>query len=263
MGHGYGCYLRRREHGLWRLHRLNLAPVRRRFFLAIACLQLGHSQHKNRPAITPFATPPDAILQVDQLCFSYPQQPLFTDVSLCAPPGVTLVRGGDGAGKTTLLRLLAGELPADAGELYIHGVRLSDAPAAYQKQVFWVDPRNNAYDQISANDYFQSLQSQYPLFATPDLGRLIEGLYLTPHVDKPMYMLSTGSKRKVYLAAAFASGAALTLLDSPFAALDKPSIGFVMTLLNEAAKQPARAWVVAHYDGLGDVPLVNTVDLGL
>jgi ABC-type Mn2+/Zn2+ transport system ATPase subunit len=106
------------------------------------------------------------------------------------------------------------------------------------------------------------LQGPYPLFATADLGRVVEGLYLAPHVDKPMYMLSTGSKRKVYLAAAFASGAALTLLDSPFAALDKPSIGFVMALLHEAAKHPARAWVVAHYDGLGDVPLVNTVDLG-
>jgi ABC-type multidrug transport system ATPase subunit len=229
----------------------------------MACLQSAHCPHQNRPPINHSATPLDAILQVDQLCFSYPQHPLFTDMSLCAPPGVTLLRGGDGAGKTTLLRLLAGDLHADAGELDINGVRLSDAPAAYQKQVFWIDPRSAAFDQISANDYFQSLQGQYPLFATRDLGRLIEGLYLTPHVDKPMYMLSTGSKRKVYLAAAFASGAALTLLDSPFAALDKPSIGFVMALLHEAAKQPARAWVVAHYDGLGDVPLVNTVDLGL
>jgi ABC-type multidrug transport system ATPase subunit len=201
-------------------------------------------------------------LQVDQLCFSYPQEPLFTDMWLCAPPGVTLLRGGDGAGKTTLLRLLAGELPADTGELRINGVNITGAPAAYQKQVFWVDPRSTAFDQISANDYFRSLQGPYPLFATADLGRVVEGLYLAPHVDKPMYMLSTGSKRKVYLAAAFASGAALTLLDCPFAALDKPSIGFVMALLNEAAKNPARAWVVAHYDGLGDVPLVNTVDLG-
>jgi ABC-type transport system involved in cytochrome c biogenesis ATPase subunit len=205
MGHGCRCYLRRHEDGLWRLHRSNIAPARRRLFLAIACLQSVHSPHKNRPAITHSATPPDAILLVDQLCFSYPQHPLFTDMSLCAPPGVTLLRGGDGAGKTTLLRLLAGDVPADVGELRINGVKLTGAPAAYQKQVFWVDPRSTAFDQISANDYFRSLKSPYPLFATPDLGRLTDGLYLAPHVDKPMYMLSTGSKRKVYLAAAFAS----------------------------------------------------------
>jgi ABC-type multidrug transport system ATPase subunit len=230
--------------------------------LAIACLQSAHSPHKNRPPINHSATPLDAILQVDQLCFSYPQQPLFTGMSLRTPPGVTLLRGGDGAGKTTLLHLLAGDLAADAGELRIHGIKLSQARAAYQQQVFWVDPRSDAFDQTSAKDYFLSLQRQYPLFAAPEVGRLVDGLQLTPHVDKPMYMLSTGSKRKVYLAAAFASGAALTLLDSPFAALDKPSIGFVMALLHEAAKHPARAWVVAHYEGLGDVPVVNTIDLG-
>ncbi len=201
-------------------------------------------------------------MQVDQLCFSYPQQPLFTGLSLHAPPGVTLVRGGDGAGKTTLLRLLAGELAADAGALGINGVSLKGTPAAYQKQVFWVDPRSTAFDQTSATEYFQSLQGQYPGFATPDVGRLVDGLYLAPHVAKPMYMLSTGSRRKVYLAAAFASGAALTLLDCPFAALDKPSIGFVMALLNEASTQVARAWVVAHYEGLGGVPVVKTIDLG-
>ena len=57
------------------------------------------------------------------------------------------------------------------------------------------------------------------------LQHLIQAFELTPHLEKPLYMLSTGSKRKVWLAAAFASGAAVTLLDQPFAALDKASVG--------------------------------------
>jgi ABC-type multidrug transport system ATPase subunit len=202
------------------------------------------------------------ILRVDGLCFSYPQHPLFTGLSLRAPAGVTLLRGGDGAGKTTLLRILAGEMAA-VGALQINGVGLSSAPADYAKQVFWVDPRSTALDQITPNEYFQSLGTKYSAFDRHALHALTEGLSLVAHVDKPIYMLSTGSKRKVWLAAAAASGAALTLLDDPFAALDKPSIDFVMTLLNHAATQQARAWVVAHYDGLGDVPLINTIDLGL
>ena len=35
--------------------------------------------------------------------------------------------------------------------------------------------------------------------------------------------LSAGTRRKVWLAGAFASGAAVTLLDEPFAALDLPT----------------------------------------
>jgi energy-coupling factor transporter ATP-binding protein EcfA2 len=74
-------------------------------------------------------------------------------------------------------------------------------------------------------------------------------------------MLSTGSKRKVWLAGAFASGATVTLLDEPFAALDKASIGFVMELLEEAAHHPKRAWVLAHHEAPGAVPLAAIIEV--
>jgi hypothetical protein len=35
---------------------------------------------------------------------------------------------------------------------------------------------------------------------------MVEGFALTPHLDKPVHMLSTGSKRKVWFGAALASG---------------------------------------------------------
>ena len=75
-------------------------------------------------------------------------------------------------------------------------------------------------------------------------------------------MLSTGSRRKVWLAAAFASGAALTLLDQPFAALDKVSMGVITELLQEAAGHPERAWVVADYVAPPGVPLAGQAQLG-
>ena len=208
------------------------------------------------PAIT---TP--AVLQVKGLCFHYPQRELFTDWSARIPPGVTLVRGGDGSGKTTLLRLLAGELPVDSGRLQLNEASLDEQPGAYRQQVFWADPRSEAFDQMTPVDYFESQQRLHPGFDTPLLADLIEGLSLAPHLDKFLYMLSTGSKRKVWLAAAFASGAALTLLDEPFAALDKASINFVMALLKEAANHSARAWVIAHYEAPGDTPLAAIIDL--
>lgn len=173
-----------------------------------------------------------------------------------------MLRGGDGSGKTTLLRLLAGELPAQGGQLQLRQTSLRDAPLAYRQLVFWTDPRSTAFDQLTAVACFKSLQGARPGFDEKLLGALTEGLSLTPHLDKPLYMLSTGSKRKVWLAAAFAAGAALTLLDEPFAALDKASIVYVLELLAEAAEHPARAWVVAHYEAPGEVPLAHIIDLG-
>jgi ABC-type multidrug transport system ATPase subunit len=206
------------------------------------------------------------MLQADKVCFSYPQGILFTELSFQLSCGVSQVRGGDGRGKTTLLRLLAGDVPADSGRLYINSIDLRSAPAAYRQQIFWVEPRSTALDQITPTDYFASQRSYYASWNATALHTLTEGLSLTEHLHKPMYMLSTGSKRKVWLAAAFASNAALVLLDDPFAALDKPSIAFVMLQLRSIAQQQAQACVVAHYAALADaqgaLPLVTTIELG-
>ncbi|MFI5444719.1 ATP-binding cassette domain-containing protein [Polaromonas sp. UC242_47] len=203
-----------------------------------------------------------AILHVEGLCFAYPERTLFADWSASISPGVSLVRGGDGRGKTTLLRLLAGALPADAGRLQIQGIGLLDQAPAYRQQLFWVDPRTDAFDQMTPLEYLEAQRGFYPGFDEQMLKALIEGLALAPQMDKQLYMLSTGSKRKVWLAAAFASGAALTLLDMPFAALDKASIGFVLGLLQEAADHPARAWMVADYEAPREVRLSGLMDLG-
>ncbi|MET3132059.1 ABC-type multidrug transport system ATPase subunit [Oxalobacteraceae bacterium GrIS 1.11] len=197
-----------------------------------------------------------------QLCFSYPQRELFAGWSAQIGPGVTLVRGGDGCGKTTLLRLLAGELAASAGQLQVNQARLDEQPAAYRRQVCWIDPYTEEFEQMTTVDYFKSLQGRHPDFDEQILASLIEGLALQAHLEKYLYMLSTGSRRKVWLAAAFASGAAVTLIDEPFAALDKTSAGYVLELLRRAAQQPARAWVLADYAAPKDVALAATIDLG-
>jgi ABC-type multidrug transport system ATPase subunit len=219
---------------------------------------------QSRPTIDHSNPTERSLLQADNLHFGYPQCPLFTGLALHAPAGVTLVRGGDGAGKTTLMRLLAGELAAQTGELQIRDIRLKDQPSVYRQLLFWVDPRSTNFDQVSATDYFASLHAVYRQFDYTAIGALAEGLSLTEHLHKPMYMLSTGSKRKVWLAAGFASGAAVALLDDPFAALDKPSIAYVKQLLRGAAELATRAYVVTSYDAaaLGDVPLAATLDLG-
>lgn len=207
---------------------------------------------------------PPAVLQVDGLCFDYPQRPLFNDLTVSIPGGVCLVLGGDGSGKTTLLRLLAGELAAQAGTLRINVAALAFDARAYRKQVFWVDPRTTDHGQITALQFFALQRLRCPGFLPVDCARLADlfaGLSLTEHLEKPLYMLSTGSRRKVWLAAAFAAGAAVTLLDDPFAALDKPSISFVQHFLADAANDTVRSWVVAHYEVLQGVPLAKVIEL--
>jgi ABC-2 type transport system ATP-binding protein len=56
-------------------------------------------------------------------------------VSLEADPGtLTALVGPDGAGKTTLIRLVAGLMPADAGELKVLGVEVAADPQQVQER---------------------------------------------------------------------------------------------------------------------------------
>lgn len=220
---------------------------------------LIHQSHPiKHPAI------PLAVLTVEGLSFRYPNPrlELFSDWSATLPPGVTLVQGGDGRGKSTLLRLLAGAVPADAGQLHLNGVSLKEQPAAYRAQLFWVEPRTSDFDQLTPLAYFESLRGRYAGFDANVAKQLAEGLGLEPHLGKQLFMLSTGSKRKVWLAAAFASGARLLLLDEPFAALDAPSIAFIKQLLQDSSTHPGRAVVIADYEAPEHVALAGVVDLG-
>ena len=202
------------------------------------------------------------VLQASGLCFSYPDRPLFNNFSAGITPGITLLCGGDGRGKSTLLRLLAGALPAQSGQLRINGIDLQTQPANYKAQVFWAEPRTDAFDQLTALDYLASQRSRYAAFDDNVLTDMTDGLSLQEHLHKQLFMLSTGSKRKVFLAAAFASGAAVTLLDEPFAALDTASIGFILAWLRNEASPTHRAWVIADYAAPNGLPLAQIIDLG-
>lgn len=203
-----------------------------------------------------------AVLQVDDLQFSYPGYPLFQRLSFALPYGVTLVLGGDGRGKSTLLRLLAGATCADGGKLAIHGVALHEQPEAYRRQLFWIAPREESFDQLTVQDFFALQKQDHPAFDEALLPAVMAGLSLTPHQDKQLFMLSTGSKRKVWLAAAFASRAAVILLDDPFAGLDRASINFFVDQLRPVAKDSSQAWVLAMYEAPSGLALAHTVELG-
>ncbi len=182
--------------------------------------------------------------------------------NLALPPGVTWVGGGEGRGKSSVLRLLAGDLRVPGAVLQLADASFPAQAAAYLRQVFWMDPRTDAHDAIPASQFLAATAARYPQWDAALQAHLVDVLGLVPHIDKPLYMHSTGSKRKVWLTAALASGATLTLLDEPFAALDKASIRSILALLEDAAQHTQRVWVVADYEAPPGVALAHTIDLG-
>lgn len=180
--------------------------------------------------------------------------PLQDGLDLEMGPGLHLVLGGEGRGKTAFLKLLAGALPPASGAVE----RRMDSLA-------WPDPLAEALDGQPARAWLAAEQARHPRWNTAVASGLEQAWALTPHLDKQLHMLSAGSRRKLGLLAAAASGAALVLLDLPFAALDGSSRRVLLEVLEDAATSGAQIWVMADYappPGLAATLFASRIDLG-
>jgi ABC-type multidrug transport system ATPase subunit len=195
-----------------------------------------------------------ALLSAQDLGLALGGVPLWSGLNFNIAPGLTLVCGGDGRGKTSLLRVLAGQLQPTAG-------RLLGSP----QSLHFTTAADTAWDPVVAADWLVQQRTRSSAWNEALAVQLLQALDLHPHVHKPFYMLSTGSRRKLGVLAAAASGASVTLLDTPYAALDARSRRVVDELLTEAAGDMHRAWVVADFAvpaGLAAVPLATLILLG-
>jgi ABC-type multidrug transport system ATPase subunit len=173
------------------------------------------------------------------------------NLSFSWPAGVSWICGDEGTGKTTLLRLLAGDVQPEAGQV-----------VAPECNVFWVDLQDAAHDSTTVQACWDALRRRWPNWNESLLQDLAQELDMQQHADKRLNMLSAGSRRKVMVLAALASGADVTLLDQPFTALDLASVRILHEFLHEAAEHPTRAGIVADYEAPSDLPLACVLNLG-
>ena len=190
------------------------------------------------------------LLQTHDLSGGPADHAVIHRLSFAWSAGLHWVCGDEGCGKTSLLRLLAGDLQALDGNV--------QRPSG---GVFWADLKGPEHDQTTVQACWAQLQTRCPQWNSTLLQDLSEALDMARHQHKPLYMLSTGSRRKVMLIAALASGATVTLLDQPFVSLDHNSITTIKAFLREAAESPDRTWIVADYEAPDDLPLASVLNL--
>lgn len=199
-------------------------------------------------------------LAASGIAFGRPGYGRYTEWSGAFVPGLSLIIDEEGEAKMALLRLLAGEQSPDTGSVRWRGVKVCDVD---QTQIFWRDPRA-AWPELTPDQWAATQAARFPGWSVPDWERHVQGLALQEHRGKELFRLSTGGRRKVLLAAALASGAPLTLLDEPEAALDWASIRYLRQALAEQARRSSetrRVWVVANYEPVADVPWEQVIRL--
>lgn len=168
--------------------------------------------------------PGKKMLEVQDLSFSYKEDPLIQDFSLTLEKGERVaIVGKNGRGKSTLLRLLAKELTPK------HGIVKQSENLAIgyfgQTNIDRLHPKHTIEEEISA--------------ANPALNRTeikgIAGLMMFSGDQAGKYteVLSGGEKSRVLLGKIIAKPANLLLLDEPTHHLDMESIEALIDALEE------------------------------
>ena len=128
--------------------------------------------------------------------------------------------GPNGAGKTTLIKTLLGLTHADAG-----AIRIDDAPVgdrddvSYRAHIGYMPQIARFPDNLSAADLFAMLRDLRGSSADVD-DELVTKLGLESQLDKPLRVLSGGTRQKVNACLAFLFRPKLLILDEPTAGLD-------------------------------------------
>ena len=171
-----------------------------------------------------------AKFSVHDLCFGYTAQRLvLKELSLQLSPGQVLVLlGGNGAGKTTLLRIMAGQLQASVGSVFIDDRELRDwSHQQLAKQLTLMPQFEGNESGLKVGEMVLLGRSAHRGWCVPfsdedhqaaDQAMKLAGL--SELADRPIATLSGGQWRRTLLARSLAQEASILLLDEPTSGLD-------------------------------------------
>ena len=130
--------------------------------------------------------------------------------------------GPSGSGKSTLLRIVAGLETADAGEVWLDGVRIDPlAPGA--RGVAMVFQHYALYPHMSVRENMAFGLRNARVAKDEIAGRVAEAarvLEIADHLDKKPAQLSGGQRQRVAIGRAIVKQPKLFLLDEPLSNLD-------------------------------------------
>lgn len=159
------------------------------------------------------------MIEVHGLRKRFGRRQVLDDLNLEVATGrVTALIGANGAGKTTLIKIVLGLTRADTGSILLAGQPLDGKPA-YRASLGYMPQIARFPAHASGRDLAGILRALRGATSPMDLT-LAEEFGLNDQFDRPLGVLSGGTRQKVNAVLAFGFQPRLLILDEPTAGLD-------------------------------------------
>lgn len=168
------------------------------------------------------------------------------DVTFQLDPGCAMaVVGPNGAGKSTLLQVLAGILGAQ-GRISWNGQSLAKIPfLARGRTLAWLGQESHAEFAFPVKEVVAQGRHAWGDDGH-GIAEAMEQLDISHLAERPITQLSGGERRRVFLARALATRAAIQLWDEPTSSLDPRHALEVLALASRLAREGHAVLVSLH-----------------
>ena len=160
------------------------------------------------------------MLRIDNLSKHYGDYPVFQGLTHTFSPGCVALCEEDSTGKSSLLSIIAGLIAPDTGEVWIDGHALMQSPKQARSRMAYVPDNCLIFPMQTGREFLEQMAVEKNSRLDASVLDLAYELGLEPHLDKRFEQMSTGTRRKVFLASAALGEPAVIIADGPSNGLD-------------------------------------------
>ena len=195
--------------------------------------------------IDPHRTTAVPALEVAGLHKRFGRLPVLAGVELTIPASrVTAVLGPNGAGKSTLIKCVLGLTRPDRGRILVQGQPV-DRDWRYRHHIGYMPQQPRFPDNLTGREVLAMLRDLRGEDIPTD-HELIETFGLAADLDKPVRVLSGGTRQKLNAVIAFLFRPSLLVLDEPTAGLDPVANGQLKARILSARAAGVAVIITSH-----------------
>ena len=177
------------------------------------------------------------MIHVQELCKSFQQKPILTDLNFHLETGDRLaLLGPNGSGKTLLIKILATLIKPTSGSVEIAGYDATKDVRAVRPLIGYVPQTFEGYPTLSIQEYLEFFAAAYKLEKgqrATGIQDVLDLMDLATLRDEKIEHLSLGQKQRLCFAKTFLHDPSVWLIDAPVALLDPQGQAEMGALIQE------------------------------